>query len=223
MRPASHSPSSARAPAAEGHEPRAAHWERAYAGRDPRAASWFQDEAHPSLDLVTDAAASPACAVLDMGGGASTLAGHLLDRGFGNVTVVDMSPSALESARARLGSRAVRISWLAADATTWTPPRLYDVWHDRAAFHFLVDPQDRAAYLHRLRAAVPPGGRVVMGTFAPDGPETCSGLPVMRYDAPALATAFGPQFTLLRHMRHDHVTPGGKVQSFQFCTFLRRD
>lgn len=199
------------------------HWERNYTARAAGGMSWFQEEAQPSLDLVAAAAGTPDRAVIDVGGGASRLADQLLARGFSDLTVLDLSEAALAVARDRLGDRARQVHWLAEDATRWTPARTFHVWHDRAAFHFLVTADDRAAYLACLRDAVPPGGHAVIGTFAADGPDQCSGLPVRRYDAGLLAETFGDGFQLTHARRHMHLTPGGRPQPFQFCVFRRTD
>lgn len=128
---------------------------------------------------------------------------------------------ALAVAKARLGDRATAIEWLVADATAWLPQRQYDLWHDRGAFHFLTDDGDRAAYIDRLTKGVKSGGRAIIGTFAPDGPQSCSGLPVVRYDAESLRQTLGDTFELLSSLRHDHATPWGSAQHFQFSTFRR--
>ena len=197
---------------------RQAHWQSIYHAKTEREVSWFQDDAQPSLTLIEEVA-SRSSGIIDIGGGASRLADGLLGRGFLDLTVLDLSPAALEAAKARIGAGAQRIRWIAADVTTWEPSRAYDVWHDRAAFHFLVTEADRAAYLSRLARALKPGGCIVIATFAPDGPEKCSGLPVKRYDAEALAETLGPGFGLLSTRRREHVTPWGAAQSFQFSVF----
>jgi ubiquinone/menaquinone biosynthesis C-methylase UbiE len=202
---------------------REAHWEGVYASRGETEVSWFQETPAPSLELLERAGAKPASAIIDIGGGASRLADALLARGFCDLTVLDISPAALAAARARLGDQADRIAWTAADATQWEPEAArYDVWHDRAAFHFLTEPQDQRAYLDRLRRALRPGGHVVIGTFAPDGPEKCSGLPVARHDAASLARLLGRDFALVEERRHAHETPWASVQRFQFSLFRRR-
>ncbi len=149
------------------------------------------------------------------------LAEALLDRGFLDVTVLDLSAAALAAARARVGNLADRIHWIVADITEWEPPRPYDLWHDRAAFHFLVAESERAAYLSRLKRALKPDGHAVIATFAPDGPDTCSGLPVQRYDAEPLGRTLGDEFRLISTQRREHVTPWGSAQSFQ-CSVFRR-
>ena len=202
---------------------REAHWQAVYTSKGETEVSWFESNPAVSLDLIAQVQPRPDAAVIDIGGGASRLVDGLLARGFTDVTVLDLSEAALAAARARLGGPAAQVAWLAADATTWQPTRSYAVWHDRAAFHFLTDPADCAAYLARLRRAVAPGGHAILGTFAPDGPARCSGLPVMRYDADSLAATLGPAFALLDTRRHAHVTPSGAVQRFQFSTFRRTD
>ena len=202
---------------------RHAHWEEVYRTKATDAVSWSQPVPQPSADLLSLAGATPESGIVDIGGGASTLVDWLLGRRFADVTVLDLSPAALEAARARLGQAGSAVTWIAADVTEWRPARTYDVWHDRAAFHFLTDPADRASYVERLRSALRPGGHAVIGTFAPDGPEKCSGLPVERYDAEKLAAALGKGFRLVDSRRREHVTPWGAVQRFHFGTFRRED
>ena len=159
--------------------------------------------------------------IIDIGGGASQLADALLADGFRSVTVLDVSEKALATARDRLGPTAEHVTWIIADVTAWRPDKAYDVWHDRAAFHFLTEPSDRAAYAEHLREAVRPGGHVIIGTFAPNGPERCSGLPVAR-QVVSIGEALGPSFKLIESRRHDHRTPSGSVQRFQFSRFQRQ-
>jgi trans-aconitate methyltransferase len=145
----------------------------------------------------------------------------LVARGFTDLTVLDLSSAALAASRKRLGVKSDQVEWIAADMTGWAPSRTYDVWHDRAAFHFLTDRADQAAYGARLRSALRQGGHAIIGTFAPDGPEKCSGLPVVRHDAASLQEIFGPEFALVDSRRHNHMTPLGVTQRFQFSTYLR--
>jgi SAM-dependent methyltransferase len=203
-------------------ESRQAHWENVYAGKGEREVSWFQENPSPSLELIAAACATEATAVIDIGGGGSRLIDALLAKGFRAVTVLDVSPAALEGAKARLGKASDRVRWIVADATVWRPePGAYDLWHDRAAFHFLTDESDRRAYVAHMTAAVKPGGHAIIATFAPDGPERCSGLPVVRYDGPSLARALGDAFTLIETRGDDHETPWGALQRFQFSLFRR--
>jgi SAM-dependent methyltransferase len=204
-------------------EGRKTHWENVYATKAENEVSWFQDNPAISLELIGLAKAGPASSIIDVGGGASRLVDRLVERGCSQVTVLDVSGAALEVARRRLGHSAGAVQWIVADVTRWVPAQTFDVWHDRAAFHFLVDPADRAAYIACMKKAVPPGAHVIIGTFAIDGPEKCSGLPVSRYDAAALADQFGAGFELLEARRQDHATPWNSRQRFQFCIFRRRE
>jgi 2-polyprenyl-3-methyl-5-hydroxy-6-metoxy-1,4-benzoquinol methylase len=200
---------------------RQAHWEDVYTRKGENEVSWFQESPAPSLELIGRVGATPASAVIDIGGGASRLVDNLVDRGFEDVTVLDLSETALGAAKTRLGSRAAQVHWIVADATVWEPKKAYDVWHDRAAFHFLTEDRDRAAYVARLERAIKIGGHAIIATFALDGPERCSGLPIVRYDPATLGQAIGRAFQLVDTRRHAHVTPWGSDQSFQFSVFRR--
>ena len=200
-------------------ESRQAHWQNVYSKKGENEVSWFQENPAPSLELIAQVGATPASAILDIGGGASRLVDHLIDRGFQDVTVLDLSEAALEIAQARLGSLAARVRWIVADATVWEPQKAYDVWHDRAAFHFLTEDGDRAAYVARLERALKMGGHAIIATFALDGPEQCSALPVARYDPAGLGQTLGRAFQLVHAQRHAHATPWGSDQSFQFSVF----
>jgi trans-aconitate methyltransferase len=197
------------------------HWESVYASKGENQVSWFQETPALSLELIGLAGAVPGSGIIDIGGGASRLVDCLVSRGYEDLTVLDLSAAALAAARSRMGEKAGRVTWVAADVTLWEPPRTYDVWHDRAAFHFLGEREDQAAYVVRLRRALRPGGHAIIGTFAPDGPERCSGLLVSRYDAASLAATLGRGFELIDTRRHEHVTPWGAMQKFQFSTFQR--
>lgn len=198
---------------------RHAHWQNVYRTKGEKGVSWYQDNPVPSLELLELAGATPRAAIIDIGGGASRLVDVLVSQGFEDVTVLDLSEAALATARDRLGDEGARVKWVACDVTTWEPGRLYDVWHDRAAFHFLTGPADQAAYVNRLQRALRPGGHAIIATFAPDGPEKCSGLEVARHDAGSLTKILGNAFRLADARRHEHVTPGGATQRFQFSTF----
>ena len=195
------------------------HWTRVYEEKDPTSVSWYQPEAEPSLRALDRLGAQPASSLIDVGGGASTLVDALLARGWQDITVLDIAPSALEAAKARLTHSAGQVNWEVADITDWHPARRYDVWHDRAVFHFLVQPEQREAYRRALAEGLAPGGLVIISTFALDGPERCSGLPVVRYDAAKLAKELGPSFRLIETWREEHVTPIGAKQSFNWCAF----
>lgn len=227
---------------------RTAHWQGVYGSKAETQVSWFEASPALSLELMAEAGFAtdipatdiPATAggatgdmparkeaIIDIGGGASRLVDELLRRGYRALSVLDISATALETARDRLAHdpvlrpAAAGVTWIAADITRWRPDRSYDLWHDRAALHFLTDPADQQAYRAALAAALRPCGIAIIGTFAPEGPERCSNLPVQRHDAASLAQLFGPGFELLATRRHDHVTPWGAVQHFQFSTFRR--
>jgi SAM-dependent methyltransferase len=198
---------------------RKAHWENVYSTKGENEVSWFQEFPAPSLELIELARPASDAAIVDIGGGASRLVDQLLARGFSNLTVLDLAEAALAAAKVRLGGRAAEVRWVAADVTKWVPMRRFDIWHDRAAFHFLADPADRAAYVACLGKAIKPGGSVIIGTFAPDGPEKCSGLPINRYDAASLGEVLGTGFELVHTRRHQHATPWAAIQRFQFSVF----
>jgi trans-aconitate methyltransferase len=200
---------------------RKTHWETVYTTKGEADVSWFQDSPSPSLELIDLVRPTPDSAIIDVGGGASRLVDVLLKRGFRHVTVLDISAPALDLAALRLGRCASEVRWIAADVTEWEPSTRFDIWHDRAAFHFLVDPADRAAYVARLTQALRPGGHAIIATFAKDGPEKCSGLQVHRYDAEELARELGKNFTLIETRRHDHATPWNSNQRFQFSVFRK--
>ena len=196
-----------------------AHWDKAYTEKSDNQLSWCQEVPARSLALI--AAASPNGSVIDVGGGASRLVDALLAAGRDDVTVLDISRAALDRARARLGARAAEVEWLCADITQWRPARQWDVWHDRAVFHFLTGREAQDAYIAALKAATRPGAAVILSTFAPDGPERCSGLPVQRYGAADLAARLGADFALADQAAERHVTPWGSVQSFAYAAFRR--
>lgn len=203
-------------------EGRQAHWEGVYTKKGENEVSWFQENPAPSLELIAQVGATSASAIIDIGGGASRLVDNLVERGFENVTVLDLSEAALEAAKARLRDRTAQVHWIVADATVWEPLRAYDIWHDRAAFHFLTEDRDRAAYVARLELALKVGGYAIIATFALDGPERCSGLPVVRYDPVSLGQILGRAFQLVDTRGHAHATPWRTEQSFQFSVFRRR-
>ena len=194
------------------------HWEQVYTTKGANSVSWFQEHAQQSLQLIRQTGVQKDAGIIDVGGGASTLVDDLLADGYSNVAVLDLSEAALAAAKQRLGGRAQQVSWLVGDITQVNLPRhAYAVWHDRAVFHFLTTAEEREAYVRAVLRAVRPGGHVIVATFAEDGPERCSGLPVVRYSADGLHAQFGAPFTLLRHEREEHHTPAGTVQKFIYC------
>ena len=201
---------------------RHAHWQTVYQTKGEHDVSWFEESPAISLELIRATGVTTTAPIIDIGGGASRLVDALLDQGYSAVTVLDLSEKALEISKARLGPQgAAKVKWVAVDVTAWEPSQAYDVWHDRATFHFLTDPSERAAYVERVLRAVRFGGHVIIGTFALDGPERCSGLPVVRYDAAAISKILGPSFDLLQSRIHAHQTPTGVIQRFQFSRFRR--
>jgi SAM-dependent methyltransferase len=201
---------------------RKTHWDGIYGTKAEDAVSWYQQSPEQSLTLLELVGASPASAVIDIGGGVSHLVDVLLGRGFEDVTVLDISQAALDADRARLGPDASRVTWIRSDVTAWRPDRGYDIWHDRAAFHFLTEASDQETYATVLDSALKPGGHAIIGTFAPDGPEKCSGLPIVRHDAGSIGTLLGDGYELVDTRRHEHRTPWDSVQLFQFSTFRKR-
>ena len=194
------------------------HWEQVYTTKASNTVSWFQEHADHSVRLIHGTGVSKDAAIIDVGGGASTLVDDLLAEGYSNLTVLDLSAKALGVARQRLGNRGNSVNWLEGDVTQLTmPANHYDVWHDRAVFHFLTDPADRLTYVQQVMRSVRPGGHVIVATFAEDGPEKCSGLPAMRYRPDSLHAEFGDAFQLLGHEREAHQTPFGTEQQFVYC------
>jgi 2-polyprenyl-3-methyl-5-hydroxy-6-metoxy-1,4-benzoquinol methylase len=200
---------------------RQAHWENVYATKTEDEVSWFQENPAMSLDLIHASGVGKDDAIIDIGGGASRLVDALVDDGYRAITVLDLSEQALTTAKARLGARASQVNWIAADITAWERHGVYDLWHDRAAFHFLTEPSDRDAYVQRLTKALRPRGHGIISTFALDGPKRCSGLPIVRYDAVSLGQTLGPSFELIETRNHEHHTPMDRVQRFQFSRFRR--
>ena len=200
---------------------RSSHWEGIYRKKDDTQLSWHQDDPSVSLELCDVAGVDSSSSVIDIGGGTSRFTERLTERGFSDVSVLDVSEAALDRSRRQLGPASEQIEWIAADVTTWKPDGTYDLWHDRAVFHFLVDADDRTAYLNRLCLCLRPGGHAIIATFALNGPEKCSGLPVVRYDPEGLSKVLGDQFALVAHRRHTHKTPWGSPQAFQY-SLLRK-
>ena len=199
----------------------ASHWDESYAAGETTR-GWFQEYPYMSLRMFDAADVAAEASVIDVGGGASPLAGMLLERGFGDVTVLDISAVGMAYARQRLGARAGRVQWVVADVRTWEPGRRYRIWHDRAVFHFLITIEDRRQYLHTLECATEPGAVTVFGSFAQDGPQQCSGLPVARYSAADLAAELGSGWKLISQDREEHHTPAGIVQPFTWAALCKQ-
>lgn len=194
------------------------HWEHIYTTKPTTGVSWYQTHAQQSLRLIAETGLPRTASIIDVGGGASTLVDDLLEEGYSALTVLDLSGAALVAAQNRLGERAKAVQWLEANITEVALPEYaYDVWHDRAVFHFLTSAAERQAYVAAVLRAVKPGGHVIVATFAEDGPLQCSGLPVQRYSAAALHAEFGAPFTLLKHEHEAHHTPFGTIQKFVYC------
>ena len=192
---------------------RSRHWDDAYSTRGTQGVSWFQSEPTVSLELIVSLGLDVTTPVVDIGGGASVLADRLLGAGFTDVSVLDVSEVALNTGRLRIGGTR-SVQWLHEDLLSWSPARRYGLWHDRAVFHFLTDEDDQGVYLETMRSALLPGGSLVLATFAEDGPERCSGLPVSRYSVEHLRARLGSRFDLMVSRRELHTTPGGAVQPF---------
>ena len=198
-----------------------AHWERVYGTKSPTEVSWFRPHLETSLSLIERVAGDRSASIIDVGGGASTLVDDLIGRGYRNVTVLDISRTAIEHARKRLDSASQQVAWIVADITeAGLPAHSYDVWHDRAVFHFLTEPAQRLAYVRQVSSAVKPGGHVLVGAFGPDGPAKCIGLDVVRYDAGSLQAEFGPRFRLIESSQELHRTLLGTTQQFLYCDFI---
>jgi ubiquinone/menaquinone biosynthesis C-methylase UbiE len=194
------------------------HWDTVYSTKGPDHVSWFRPHLDRSLAFLDAAKIGQVAGVIDVGGGASTFVDDLLDRGYSNITVLDLSEAALESARDRLGERASRVQWICADVTEIRlPERAYDFWHDRAVFHFLRDPLQRSRYVEAVRRSLKPSGHIVVATFGPHGPEKCSGLEVLRFTPEALHAEFGADFARIASTTEMHRTPWGSEQEFVYC------
>lgn len=194
------------------------HWEKVYSTKSTTEVSWFQEHAKTSLKIMREANVSKSASIIDVGGGASTFVDDLLSDGYDDITVLDLSGAAMTAAKSRLGERASQPKWMQANILEVQFQKYsYDVWHDRAVFHFLTSENERRAYVGKVLQAVKPGGFVVVATFAEDGPTKCSGLPVMRYNASELHAEFGELFQLIGHEKESHHTPGGNEQKFVYC------
>ena len=194
------------------------HWEKIYSEKAPDAVSWYRPHLETSLAMIEQVAVDCSASVIDLGGGESTLVDDLLARGYDNISVLDISQTAIDANKKRLGNDSERVRWLVADVTKVNlEPSAYDVWHDRAVFHFLTSQNHRVAYVRQVARAVKRGGHVIVSTFGPEGPTRCSGLDVVRYDAETLHREFGVHFRLLGSSKEVHRTPSGAVQQFLYC------
>jgi SAM-dependent methyltransferase len=203
-------------------ETKQAHWDAVYRTKSITDVSWYEPHPDKSLELIRNSAIAPTDPIIDVGGGASFLVDDLLEAGYRDVTVLDVSAAVLQKLRERLGAQASKVSLLHEDITAFEPGRRYALWHDRAVFHFLIAKGDRARYVGALHRALRPGDHLVMATFGPSGPERCSGLPTMRYDEAALAAELGSEFTLLESTLAIHRTPWGASQQFLYGRFVRQ-
>jgi SAM-dependent methyltransferase len=198
------------------------HWEQTYETIATEKLGWFTPHLQTSLNWIKELSLTTDAPIIDVGGGASTLVGDLLEAGYGSITVLDVSEKALSSVKARLGKRAKLVEWLEGDITTIDlPAEYYDLWHDRAVFHFLNEPGQQRQYRDRLLSALKPGAHLIIGTFAPEAPARCSGLPVQRYSQERLANTLGGAFELIRQKNELHVTPGGIEQMYLYCHFRK--
>ena len=199
---------------------RRAHWEQVYTSKPSERLGWYKPLLQTSLEWISALGLDHGAPVIDVGGGASTLVDDLLDQGYTDITVLDLAEPALDLIKARLGERNTAVTWLSGDITEIElPENAYELWHDRAVFHFLTEPADRERYRENLCRALRPGGHVVIGTFAPEAPPRCSGLPVQRYDLERLQESLGSECRLQRHKKEMHVTPGGVEQMYLYCEF----
>lgn len=203
------------------------HWEHIYNDRKATEVSWYQQHPQCSLDLIKATGVDVEARIIDIGAGASTLVDHLLEAGYQNLTVLDIASAAIEQARARLGDRADKVVWLEHDITDpdineLTASGEYDLWHDRAVFHFLTEKSDRVAYVNTLTRVLKPGAHVVIATFGLNGPEKCSGLEIVRYSPETMSAVLGGSFRLVETRQEEHVTPSGSLQNFVYCRFLKQ-
>jgi SAM-dependent methyltransferase len=198
------------------------HWEHVYQTKSPEEMSWYQPHLATSLEWILEAAPNRSASILDVGGGASTLVDDLYANGFCSLSVMDISRTAIAHSQTRLGTTAAEINWIVGDVTTAElPDAAFDIWHDRAVFHFLTERADRLSYRKQVATALKPSGEIILATFGVNGPQRCSGLTVNRYDAPSLLEEFGPEFKLVKSTTIQHQTPTGSIQEFLYCRMKR--
>lgn len=197
------------------------HWEQVYSQKKSTEVSWYQQHPERSLELIKATGADMSAHIIDIGGGASTLVDYMLDAGYQNLAVLDISHGAIEQARSRLGNRANKVIWIEQDITRFSSDQPYDVWHDRAVFHFLTDVNDRASYVRTMSRLLKPGSHAIIATFDLNGPEKCSGLDIVRYSPETISAVLGDSFQLVDTSTEEHVTPNGSLQSFVYCQFLK--
>ena len=198
------------------------HWEKVYGNKAGEEVSWYQEKPVVALDFIKSFKLKKDAKILDVGGGDSILADHLLAEGYTNITVLDISEEALEKAKSRLGDKAAKIKWIVADITEFDPKEKYGVWHDRATLHFLTDAEEIQKYVSTLHKAVKANGYVILGTFSEKGPEKCSGIKIKQYSLHEMGDLLKEDFEILQCENVDHVTPSGDVQNFSFCRFRRK-
>lgn len=197
------------------------HWEQVYSQKKSTEVSWYQQHPERSLELIRTTGADLSAHIIDIGGGASTLVDYMLDAGYQNLAVLDIAHGAIEQARSRLGNRANKVIWVEQDITQFSADQPFDVWHDRAVFHFLTDVNDRASYVRTMSRLLKPGSHAIIATFDLNGPEKCSGLDIVRYSPETISAVLGDSFQLVDTSTEEHVTPNGSLQSFVYCQFLK--
>jgi SAM-dependent methyltransferase len=197
------------------------HWEQIYSAKKSTEASWYQQNPQRSVELIQATGVDVSARIVDIGGGASTLVDRLLEAGYQDLTVLDIAHAAIEQAKSRLGARADKVAWLEQDITIFSPHETYDVWHDRAVFHFLTDRLDRSSYVRIMSRALRPGAHAIIATFGLDGPEQCSGLDVVRYSPESMSAVLGDSFELVETSTDAHVTPHAAIQNFVYCRYKR--
>lgn len=203
-------------------EDKKTHWNAVYESKDPTEVSWYEPLPETSLDLISSCNVEKDAAIIDIGGGDSYLAEYLIAKGFSDITVLDISEKAIERAKKRLGEKAAQIQWVVADAADYVTERKFDLWHDRAAFHFLIEEPQIKRYTETVKRAVKPGGYLIIGTFSEKGPSKCSGLDIRQYSIGQLQDLFSDSFLALSSKNIDHITPSGGTQNFTFCSFQKK-